>query len=185
MVTSDDGVQVGSKWAALSANAHEEYERLARSQVLASKENVDLAGGTAEIQEVQQKAYSIMMAGIRYFVKTGGMHIRTSRLPYASDDCCIVTGAEGDLAEETTRQTDKAAIQYQTKKVLTFLDLRQRMGQNEDNERIIACPKKVGGEVQTKCMAFQADLLKKFQMFKPDAKKVPVQDLREGKVQGV
>ncbi|KAI8827875.1 hypothetical protein BJ741DRAFT_583223 [Chytriomyces cf. hyalinus JEL632] len=143
-------------------------------------------GGSAEIQEVQQKAYSVMMAGIRYFVKTGGTHIGTSRLPYKSDDKRrIVTVAEGELAEETVRQTDKAAIQYQTKKVLTFFDLKRRMGEKEDNGRIISHPKKVDGGVQIRRTAFQADLLKKFQMFKPDAKKAPLKELREGKVHGV
>ncbi|KAJ3385230.1 hypothetical protein HDU80_000719 [Chytriomyces hyalinus] len=183
MVTTDAGAQVGSKWAALHPEEREEYERMARSQMLASKENVDLAGGSAEIQEVQRKAYSIMMAGIRNF---GGTHIGASRLPYESDDNCrIVTVASGDFAEETVKQTEKAAMQHQTKKVLTFLDLRQKMEQNEDSQKIIACPKKVVAGVQKRRMTFQADLLQKYQMFKPSAKKVPLKELREGKVHGV
>ncbi|KAJ3259751.1 hypothetical protein HDU77_001665 [Chytriomyces hyalinus] len=186
MVTSDSGVQLGSKWAALSQHERDEYARKARSLVLATKENVDATGSSTELHEAQRKAYSIMVNAIRNFVKLGGTHIGTSRLPYESDDNRrIVTVADGDFAEETTRQTATAALKHQTAKVLTFLDLRQRLEQSESNGKIIACPKKVVGGVQTRREAFQRDLLRKFQKLKPDATRVPLRELREGKCHGV
>ncbi|KAJ3231505.1 hypothetical protein HDU77_001088, partial [Chytriomyces hyalinus] len=187
MVTSDSGVQIGSKWAALSQNERDEYAARAHSQMLVSKENVDSTGGSiAEIQEAQRKAYSNMLAGIRNFVKTRGTHIGTSRLPYELDDNHrIVTVAAGDLAKQTMRQAAKAAIQYQPVKVLQYLDLRQRMEKNASNSAIIARPKNMVGPVHTRRTTFQGDLLRKYQKFNPQAKRVPLKELREGKIHGV
>ncbi|KAJ3223154.1 hypothetical protein HDU78_011408 [Chytriomyces hyalinus] len=157
---------------------------MARSQTIASKENLDSTGGsTAEIKEAQRKAYVTMVTAIRNFVKIGGTHVGMSRLPYESDDNRrIVSVALGDLAEQTTRQTAKGDIQYQTFKVLTFLDLRQRMGPNSN---VIAVPKVAIGGVHARRATFQVDLLRKFQKFKPHATRVPLRELREGKVHGV
>ncbi|KAJ3395495.1 hypothetical protein HDU80_010303 [Chytriomyces hyalinus] len=183
MVTSDDGV-LCSKWAALSQNERDKYERMASSQTLANKENVESTGGSIEeLHKVQRRAYLTMVTAIRNFVKLGGTHIATSRLPYESEENRrIVSVAFGDLAEETTRQAAKGDVQYQTAKVLTFLDLRQRMGPKSS---IIAVPKVAIGGVQIRRATFQGDLLRKFQKLKPEATRVPLKDLREGKVHGV
>ncbi|KAI8826506.1 hypothetical protein BJ741DRAFT_425536 [Chytriomyces cf. hyalinus JEL632] len=68
MVTSESGVQLGSKWAALSQDERDEYERMARDQIYASKENMDSTGGSiSEIREAQRKAYLTMATAIRNF----------------------------------------------------------------------------------------------------------------------
>ncbi|KAI8837267.1 hypothetical protein BJ741DRAFT_169518 [Chytriomyces cf. hyalinus JEL632] len=119
-------------------------------------------------------------------VKLGGTHIGVSRLPHELDDNRrIVTVADGDFAEETIRQTATAALKHQTAKVLTFFDLRQRLEQNENGGKIITRPKKAAGGVQTRREAFHRDLLKKFRRFKPEATRVPLRELRQGKVHGV
>ncbi|KAJ3244218.1 hypothetical protein HDU78_011245 [Chytriomyces hyalinus] len=179
-MTSDSGGQVRSRWAALSQNERDEYDATAHSQTMANKENLDLAGkSNAEIQEAQKKSYSIMLAAIRNFVKNGGTHIGASRLPHESDNNRrITTVALRDLAEQTVRQAAKADIQYQMPKVLAYLDTKQRM---DPNDKIMACPKVVGG-VQARQATFQGDLLCKYQAFKPDAKKVPLKELRQGKI---
>ncbi|KAJ3377202.1 hypothetical protein HDU80_003421 [Chytriomyces hyalinus] len=182
-MTSDSGGQVCSRWAALSQNERDEYDAMAHSQTMANKENLDLAGkSNPEIQAVQKKSYSIMLAAIRNFVKNGGTHIGASRLPYESDNNRrITTVALGDLVEQTVRQAAKADIQYQMPKVLAYLDTKQRM---DPNDKIMACPKVVGG-VQARQATFQGDLLCKYQAFKPFAKKVPLKELRQGKIHSV
>ncbi|KAJ3238994.1 hypothetical protein HDU78_003094 [Chytriomyces hyalinus] len=59
------------------------------------------------------------------------------------------------------------------------------MDQNGDNGKIIARPKKAVSGVEKRRATFQADLLRKYQLFKPEAKKVPLKELREGKANGI
>ncbi|KAJ3239694.1 hypothetical protein HDU77_011246 [Chytriomyces hyalinus] len=54
----------------------------------------------------------------------------------------------------------------------------------EQNGKITTRPKVVGG-VQARRATFQGDLLRKYQVLKPNAKKVPINDLRQGKIKGV
>ncbi|KAI8822746.1 hypothetical protein BJ741DRAFT_584487 [Chytriomyces cf. hyalinus JEL632] len=146
------------------------------SQTLANKENVESTGGSIEeLHEVQRKAYLTMVGVIRNFVKLGGTHIATSRLLYGSEDNRhIVSVASGELSDETTRQTAKG--------IIIARRLMQKVGPKSN---IIALPKVVSRGVQICCRAFQADLLRKFQKFKPDVKRIPLMELRKGKTQGV
>ncbi|KAJ3244416.1 hypothetical protein HDU77_009912 [Chytriomyces hyalinus] len=172
-----------SKWAALSENDRERYNEMARAQTLANKENsVSTQKSNAEIKEAQRKSYFNMVAAIKIFVKNGGTHIGTSRLPYEKETKDrIKTIALGDMAEQAARHAAKGDQQYQTQKVLAYLDIRQNM---DPKDKIFARVKAVGG-IQARRATFHGDLLRKYQVFKPDAKNVPITELRQGKIHGI
>ncbi|KAI8838337.1 hypothetical protein BJ741DRAFT_707636 [Chytriomyces cf. hyalinus JEL632] len=170
-----------SKWAVLSESERDSYNEMARMQTLANKDSsMSVQKSDAEIQEAQRKSYFIMVSAIKNFVKNSGTHIGTSRLPYESETKNrIKTIALGDMAEQAVRHAAKGEQQYQQHKVLAYLDIRQNI---DPKNKIIARAKPVGS-IQARRATFQGDLFRKFQVFRPDAKNVPVTELRQGKTQ--